>query len=78
MSVTKIFKELGLETTLRLVNPFAKLKFDNTTYAPIGTFRTKSELDYHGFSFSIVKRFGNQKVKENTKTEVEKESGGGK
>jgi len=25
-----------------------------------------------------VKRFGNQKVKENTKTEVEKESGGGK
>ena len=78
MSVTKIFKELGLETTLRFVNPFAKLKFDNTTYAPIGTFSTKSELDYHGFSFSIVKRFGNQKVKENTKTEVEKESGGGK
>ncbi|WP_027377568.1 outer membrane beta-barrel family protein [Kaistella palustris] len=78
MSATKIFKKLGLETTLRLVNPFAKLKFDNTTYAPIGTFRNRSQLDYHGISVSIVKRFGNQKVKENTKTDVEKESGGGK
>ncbi|MGA9212811.1 outer membrane beta-barrel family protein [Kaistella sp.] len=78
MSVTKIFKDLGLETTLRLVNPFAKLNFDNTTYAPIGTFRNFSQVDYHGVSITLVKRFGNQKVKENTKTDVEKESGGGK
>lgn len=78
MSATKIFKDFGLETTVRLINPFAKLKFDNTTYAPIGTFRNISELDYHGVSLSIIKRFGNQKVKENTKTDAEKESGGGK
>ena len=76
ISITKIFTNLGLEGTLRLVNPFSKLKFDTTTYAPIGTFRNQSQLDYHGFSFSIVKRFGNQKVKESSKTDVEKESGG--
>lgn len=78
ISATKIFKDLGLEATLRLVNPFSKLKFDNTTFAPIGTFRNKVVVDYHGFSFTLVKRFGNQKVKDVSKTDVEKESGGAK
>lgn len=76
ISATKIFKNLQLEATLRLVNPFSKLKFDTTTYSQIGTFRNRSEIDYHGFSFSLVKRFGNQKVKENSKTDVEKDGGG--
>lgn len=78
ISVTKIFKDLGLEGTLRLINPFRKLSFDQTTFAPIGTFRNRTEVDYHGFSIAIVKRFGNQKVKEVSKTDVEKADGGGK
>ena len=76
LSITKIFTDSGIETTLRLVNPFSKLKFDTTTYAPIGTFRNHTELDYHGISITLVKRFGNQKVKESSKTDVEKESSG--
>jgi ferric enterobactin receptor len=78
ISVAEIFKDLGLKATLRLANPFDKPTFDNTTYAPIRTFRTISQLDYDGISITIAKRFGNQKVKENTKTDVEKENGGGK
>ena len=36
------------------------------------------QADWYGFSLTFIKRFGNQKVKENTKTNVEKDSGGSK
>ena len=49
-----------------------------TTYSQIGTVRNYNKWDWYGFSLTFVKRFGNQKVKENTKTDVEKNSGGGK
>ncbi len=78
ISVTKIFEPLQLEATIRLNNIFIKPSFDTTTYAPIGTFRNISDYDMQSISFSLVKRFGNQKVKENTKTNVEKDSGGAK
>lgn len=78
ISATKIFPKLEMEATLRLNNIFSKPSFDSTTYAPIGTFRTASVFDWYGVSLSLVKRFGNQKVKENTKTNVEKDSGGSK
>ncbi|WP_304344462.1 outer membrane beta-barrel family protein [Chryseobacterium koreense] len=78
LSATKIFPKLEMETTLRLNNIFKRPGFDGTTYTPIGTFRNSSNWDWYGVSFTLVKRFGNQKVKENTKTNVEKESGGGK
>lgn len=78
ISVTKIFEKLGVESTVRMMNIFHRLKFDRTTFAPIGSFRNVSQPDYYGVSLSLVKRFGNQKVKESSKTDVEKESGGGK
>ena len=77
-SATKIFEPLQLEATLRLNNIFLKPSSDRTTFAPIGTFRSISTFDWYGVSFSLVKRFGNQKVKENTKTNVEKDGGGAK
>lgn len=78
MSITKIFEPLEMEVSLRLNNIFLKPSSDVTTFAPIGTFKNLSTYDWYGIGFSLVKRFGNQKVKENSKTNVEKESGGGK
>jgi len=78
LSATKIFPGLEMEATLRLNNFIVKPNFDNTTYTPIGQFRNNFASDWYGVSFSLVKRFGNQKVKENTKTNVEKDSGGAK
>jgi hypothetical protein len=52
--------------------------YDNTTFSEIGKFRNSSTWDNRGITLSIVKRFGNQKVKENSKTNVEKDSGGSK
>ena len=77
-SATKLFPALEIEATVRLNNIFMKPSFDSTTFAPIGTFRSKGEFDWYGIAFSLVKRFGNQKVKENTKTNVEKDGGGAK
>ncbi|QOW09858.1 TonB-dependent receptor [Kaistella flava (ex Peng et al. 2021)] len=78
LSATKIFTPLQMEATVRLNNFLFKPNFDSTTYAPIGQFRYNFASDWYGISFSLVKRFGNQKVKENTKTNVEKDSGGAK
>lgn len=78
LSATKIFPALEMEATVRLNNFIVKPNFDNTTYTPIGQFRNNFASDWYGVSFSLVKRFGNQKVKENMKTNVEKDSGGAK
>ena len=51
---------------------------DTTTFTQIGSFQNTNRWDWYGFSLTFVKRFGNQKVKENTKTDVEKNGGGGK
>ena len=75
-SVTKIFEPLQMEATVRINNIFVKPSSDRTTYAPIGSFRNVSAFDWYGVAFSLVKRFGNQKVKDNTKTNVEKSEGG--
>ena len=77
-SVTKIFEPLQMEATVRINNIFVKPSSDRTTYAPIGSFRNVSAFDWYGVAFSLVKRFGNQKVKDNTKTNVEKSEGGAK
>ena len=77
-SVTKIFPVLGMETSLQFNNIFKKPQFDRTTYSPIGTFRSNFISDWHGVSLTFIKRFGNQKVKENTKTDLEKSEGGKK
>lgn len=78
LSVTKIFNDTGMEVSLQLNNIFSKPNYDVTSFSPIGTFRTSEVWDWYGASLTLVKRFGNQKVKENTKTDVEKESGGKK
>lgn len=78
LSATKIFPLLEMEATVRLNNIFMKPSFDGTTYAQVGTFRSIGKFDWYGVSLSLVKRFGNQKVKENSKTNVEKDSGGAK
>lgn len=78
ISATKIFPGLEMEATVRLNNIFKRPNFDGTTYSEIGTFRNNMKWDWYGVSFTLVKRFGNQKVKENTKTDVEKDSGGAK
>lgn len=78
ISMTKIFKQQEMEVSLQLINIFKRPIFDQTTYSPIGTFQTEYRSDWHGFSLSFIKRFGNQKVKENTKTDVEKNQGGAK
>ncbi|PIF44345.1 outer membrane receptor protein involved in Fe transport [Chryseobacterium sp. 52] len=78
ISATKIFPKTQMEVSLQLMNIFSRPNFDNTTYSQDGTFRSALRSDWYGFSLSFVKRFGNQKVKDNTKTDVEKNSGGGK
>ncbi|MEY8761396.1 outer membrane beta-barrel protein [Chryseobacterium tongliaoense] len=78
ISMTKIFPKTQMEVSLQLMNIFQRPNFDATTYSQTGTFRNASKSDWYGFSLSFVKRFGNQKVKENTKTDVEKSGGGGK
>ncbi|KMQ68506.1 TonB-dependent receptor [Chryseobacterium sp. FH2] len=78
ISVTKIFPKTQMEASLQLMNIFKRPNFDATTYSPVGSFRSSSKWDWYGFSLTFVKRFGNQKVKENTKTDVEKNGGGGK
>ncbi|WP_080778088.1 outer membrane beta-barrel family protein [Chryseobacterium phocaeense] len=78
ISATKIFPKTQVEVSLQLMNIFSRPIFDNTTYSQTGTFRSAMRSDWYGFSLSFVKRFGNQKVKGNTKTDVEKNSGGGK
>ena len=77
-SATKIFPKLQLEATVRLNNIFMNPNYDSTTFTEIGTFRNSNIWDNRGITLSIVKRFGNQKVKENSKTNVEKDSGGSK
>jgi ferric enterobactin receptor len=78
ISVTKIFPKTQMELSMQLMNIFKRPYADNTTYSPDGTFREYSKWDWYGVSLTFVKRFGNQKVKENTKTDVEKNAGGGK
>ncbi|REC42125.1 outer membrane beta-barrel protein [Chryseobacterium pennipullorum] len=78
ISVTKIFPKTQMELSMQLMNIFKRPYADTTTYSPDGTFRNYSLWDWYGVSLTFVKRFGNQKVKENTKTDVEKNSGGGK
>ncbi len=78
LSITKIFPATQMEISLKLDNIFQKPEFDGTTYSPIGTFRSLQKWDWHGASITFIKRFGNQKVKENSKTDVEKSSGGAK
>ncbi|AKK71279.1 TonB-dependent receptor [Chryseobacterium gallinarum] len=78
ISVTKIFPKTQMELSMQLMNIFKRPYGDTTTYSPDGTFREYSKWDWYGVALTFVKRFGNQKVKENTKTDVEKNSGGGK
>ncbi|CAD0220152.1 outer membrane beta-barrel family protein [Chryseobacterium sp. D764] len=78
ISVTKIFPKTQMELSMQLMNIFKRPYGDNTTYSQDGTFREYSKWDWYGVSLTFVKRFGNQKVKENTKTDVEKNGGGGK
>lgn len=78
IGATKIFPKTQMEAGIRLNNIFQRPGADYVTYSPIGSFRSISQWDWYGLNLSFVKRFGNQKVKENTKTNVEKESGGGK
>lgn len=78
ISVTKIFPKTQMEASLQMYNIFQRPVFDITTYTPLGTFRNSTKGDWYGFSLTFIKRFGNQKVKENTKTNVEKDSGGSK
>ncbi|KAA0129666.1 outer membrane beta-barrel protein [Chryseobacterium sp. SN22] len=78
ISATKIFPKTQMEVSLQLMNIFQRPNYDATTYVQGGTFRNASKWDWYGASISFVKRFGNQKVKGNTKTDVEKNDGGGK
>lgn len=78
ISVTKIFPGAQIETSLQLMNIFKRPSMDTTTFSQIGSIRSYNRWDWYGFSLTFVKRFGNQKVKENTKTDVEKNSGGSK
>jgi hypothetical protein len=67
-----------MELSLQLMNIFSRPNFDSTTFSQVGTTRSSTRSDWYGFSLTFVKRFGNQKVKGNTKTDVEKNGGGGK
>ncbi len=78
ISATKIFPKTQMEVSLQLMNIFQRPNYDATTYSQGGYVRSISKWDWYGASISFVKRFGNQKVKENTKTDVEKNGGGGK
>ena len=75
---TKIFPKTQMEAGIRFNNIFQRPGNDIITYSPIGTFKSVNKWDWYGVNLSFVKRFGNQKVKENTKTNVEKESGSAK
>ncbi|MCJ8154391.1 outer membrane beta-barrel protein [Chryseobacterium sp. SSA4.19] len=78
ISATKIFPKTQMEVSLQLMNIFQRPNYDATTYNQQGYVRSISKWDWYGASISFVKRFGNQKVKENTKTDAEKNGGGGK
>lgn len=78
ISVTKIFPKTQMEVSLQLMNIFQRPNYDATTYNQQGYVRSMSKWDWYGASISFVKRFGNQKVKENIKTDAEKNEGGGK
>lgn len=78
ISATKIFPKTQMEISLQLMNIFSRPNFDTTTFTQTGTFRNSTKSDWYGMSLTFVKRFGNQKVKENTKTDAEKSGGGGK
>ena len=78
ISVTKIFPVAQIETSLQLINIFKRPSMNTTTFSQIGSFQSTQKWDWYGFSLTFVKRFGNQKVKENSKTDVEKNSGGSK
>lgn len=78
LSVTKIFPVSQIETSIQFMNIFKRPSMNMTTYSQIGTFQNYNRWDWYGVSLTFVKRFGNQKVKENTKTDVEKNSGGSK
>ena len=78
ISVTKLFPKTQMEASLQLMNIFKRPYADNTTYSQVGTFRDYQKWDWYGVAVTFVKRFGNQKVKENTKTDVEKNAGGAK
>lgn len=78
ISITKLFPANQMEASIRLNNIFQRPGFTGTTYSPIGTFWNSNKWDWYGVSLTFIKRFGNQKVKENTKTDVEKSEGGGK
>ncbi len=78
ISATKIFPKTQMEVSLQLMNIFQRPNYDATTFVQGGTFRNASKWDWYGASISFVKRFGNQKVKDNIKTDVEKSEGGGK
>ena len=78
ISITKIFPNNGIETSLQLNNIFLRPVFDRTSYSQVGTIRNVNNSDWYGAAFTITKRFGNQKVKENSKTDAEKNQGGGK
>ena len=75
---TKIFPKTQMEAGIRFNNIFQRPGNDFVTYSPIGTFRNVNQWDWYGVNLSFVKRFGNQKVKESSKTNVEKESGSAK
>ncbi|KQR90852.1 TonB-dependent receptor [Chryseobacterium sp. Leaf180] len=78
ISATKIFPKTQMEFSLQLSNIFQRPNYNATTYTQSGFVQSMSKWDWYGFSLSFVKRFGNQKVKENTKTDVEKSGGGEK
>ena len=78
LTVTKIFPVSQIETSVQFMNIFKRPSMNSTTYSQIGAFQNYNIWDWYGVSLTFVKRFGNQKVKENTKTDVEKNSGGGK
>ena len=78
LTVTKIFPVSQIETSIQFMNIFKRPSMNSTTYSQIGAFQNYNIWDWYGVSLTFVKRFGNQKVKENTKTDVEKNSGGSK
>lgn len=78
IGATKIFPVSQMEAGIRFNNIFQRPGNDYVTYSQIGTFRNVNTYDWYGVTFTFVKRFGNQKVKESSKTNVEKEGGGGK
>lgn len=78
IGATKIFPKTQMEAGIRLNNIFRRPGNDFVSYSPIGAFKNVGKWDWYGLNVSFVKRFGNQKVKESTKQNVEKESGGGK